>query len=810
MPVSLDVVLYAISRYDLFLDCQKELLVYGGHMLSEAHFRAHLRVTWPFVKFREHKGVDSKCSPCWRFVMLGKILSTPDEREKLYELRKHHHLAVATSRQLLVSKRRAAELSTKTMFLMVDGMAQDVDNMPYFGNTVDDAEVMTQGIEGAYCSDCGTAERTRSFYRVAGDIITKGTNKTLTVVSHMISTNLARREAEGKPIPTELTLYVDGGEASVVMLQFLIWLVANRIFLFVEFCRLLVGHTHELLDQWFGIFKHTYRQANMLCPGDFKSNWVSLFKNGKTEFIDMFVSYDFVKWLESTDAKSSLPPVSNHHFEEDAILYWTFTAVPVSEAYPLGVKVEYCKFPFDKAEDSPRFPTIVEEVIKEEAAKKAREALAAKRADEKKADKAAKDAAAAQQTVLQAERVLAAAQVEYDRVLASSSDEELKERAKKILEREREVLAGLNRKKAFEERRNLAKSVKLAAAAAAAAASAAAAALAVSSAKLRKDEEKAKVAEKEATATIRAIELARDSLAAAQTEFDSAVASCQEKTLVDQCNSSLDRHRALLSELTRKQAFDQRRAIVKAGKIAAAAARAAPVAGGGGAAIAAGAGGAAAAVQESGLEEFQRAAAEIDREANHAFVEEIRQKNNVFGYPSRTELAETRTVGGMSRGFWKCRMIELPMVDDVPPLLNSLPIGNVGLAPWKAGPEAAHKFENVHAKHGNGSNKEVVEDWRKFALIYPQAPDRQSDGFVQADVEAYALSHPDQSLLASYLRDCTQTSEKGKTVAVAEPEPSAKAKEDVTIRGLGISKAPPTPSKDRQSGEAEIIINSNP
>jgi hypothetical protein len=131
---------------------------------------------------------------------------------------------------------------------MVDGMAQDVDNMPYNGNSVDDADVLTQGIEGAYCSDCGDSERTRTFYRVMSDIIAKGANKTLTVISHLISTNLARRAAEKKPIPTELTLYVDGGEASVVMLQFLVWLVSNRIFLFVEFCRLLVGHTHELLD----------------------------------------------------------------------------------------------------------------------------------------------------------------------------------------------------------------------------------------------------------------------------------------------------------------------------------------------------------------------------------------------------------------------------------------------------------------------------------------------------------------------------------------------------------------------------------
>jgi len=108
---------------------------------------------------------------------------------------------------------------------------------------------------------------------------------------------------------------------------------------------------------------------------------------------------------------------------------------------------------------------------------------------------------------------------------------------------------------------------------------------------------------------------------------------------VSECKLNFDRQSAVVSQLCRRQLFDQRRAINRVSKL--------PAAAGGGQAIAAVAAVAAGTERKAAvpLEDFQIDAAEVDREANYSFIQSTREKNNVFGMVSRDLLAESRQVG---------------------------------------------------------------------------------------------------------------------------------------------------------------------
>jgi hypothetical protein len=72
-----------------------------------------------------------------------------------------------------------------------------------------------------------------------------------------VQRNIERLQADctrlGKPFPTVLYLQLDNvnSNKSVLMFQYLQWLVLRGVFDKIKVCYLLVGHTHEYIDQFF-------------------------------------------------------------------------------------------------------------------------------------------------------------------------------------------------------------------------------------------------------------------------------------------------------------------------------------------------------------------------------------------------------------------------------------------------------------------------------------------------------------------------------------------------------------------------------
>lgn len=119
---------------------------------------------------------------------------------------------------------------------------------------------------------------------------------------HCLLSQLERRLRTDKRLPGTIYYQVDGGSenANKTLLAVCELIVAMGLTDRVEYCRLMVGHTHEDIDGRFGRIWLTVRERPVTTPQEYKAVLESVFKGSdyKVEVIDIFAVPDYYRLFE--------------------------------------------------------------------------------------------------------------------------------------------------------------------------------------------------------------------------------------------------------------------------------------------------------------------------------------------------------------------------------------------------------------------------------------------------------------------------------------------------------------------------------
>ena len=204
----------------------------------------------------------SKCQICWEYRTCSEASTTnPTQKQLVREhLNLHQALQVEEQRDYWKAKNNAILYPNESMCLIVDGMDQNTTMVPKLRQAV-------EGIEGRYVKThlCGMLVHGEGLYSdVWIDSHHKhDSNQVVTSIMHVISDVRTRR---GGKLPLVLHIQADncGREnKNQYMFAFCAVLVGLRYFAKVYLSFLLVGHTHEDIDQRFSVISGTLKHQDI-------------------------------------------------------------------------------------------------------------------------------------------------------------------------------------------------------------------------------------------------------------------------------------------------------------------------------------------------------------------------------------------------------------------------------------------------------------------------------------------------------------------------------------------------------------------
>ena len=156
--------------------------------------------------------------------------------------------------------------SDKAMSMIFDGMTQDTTALPHFGRKPGWQQRHKYGVHVQGVMVAGRKARLEFAYgNVAND-----SNMAITTIHNAILAEQKTRLQEGRPFPRVLYIQADNvsSNKSKVLMGYLCHLVNLGVFSKVKVNFLLVGHTHENIDQHFSRFSIALRQRDCLTLDD--------------------------------------------------------------------------------------------------------------------------------------------------------------------------------------------------------------------------------------------------------------------------------------------------------------------------------------------------------------------------------------------------------------------------------------------------------------------------------------------------------------------------------------------------------------
>ena len=152
--------------------------------------------------------------------------------------------------------------SDKCMGMIFDGMTQDTTALPHFIRKPGWQQRNKYGVHVQGVMVAGRRARLEFAYgNVAND-----SNMAITTIHNAILAEQNTRSQEGRPFPTVLYIQADNvnSNKSKVLMGYLCHLVNLGVFTKIKVNFLLVGHTHENIDQMFSRFSIALRQYDCL------------------------------------------------------------------------------------------------------------------------------------------------------------------------------------------------------------------------------------------------------------------------------------------------------------------------------------------------------------------------------------------------------------------------------------------------------------------------------------------------------------------------------------------------------------------
>lgn len=209
------------------------------------------------IKLAKFKEGFSKCDVCSRYEMKITKQMTAAQRANL-DCDFYSHLAETKKerQQYYKAKNKAMTRPTEYMSLIMDSMDQRKTAVPFFSNppkSIASEHVLKTKLMATIIHGHGT------YLFWTTDQIKHDTNFTIECLRRA----LLKYEAEVGKLPGVLYLQMDNGpdQKSKQFLAFLAYLVERNVFHTIKASYLIVGHTHEDIDQYFSCISRYIRKS---------------------------------------------------------------------------------------------------------------------------------------------------------------------------------------------------------------------------------------------------------------------------------------------------------------------------------------------------------------------------------------------------------------------------------------------------------------------------------------------------------------------------------------------------------------------
>jgi hypothetical protein len=232
------------SSYRSFCEAKNQIPV------SQGHFNRLWRANFPKVKLAKMKGTFAMCGTCADYD--GKIKSavTAAQKEKIW-LKKEAHLEKQSHQRIQYYKIRQLAVSQpgQVISLIIDGMDQGKTSLPLLKRRAkgDKVQFMKQKIMGVIAHGHG------SYIYISQPPLRSGANFTLECLWRTLIALEAEYDRMGVRFPTKFCIQMDnaGDNKAHAVIAYIAYLVEEGYASEIELNFLIVGHTHEDIDQLF-------------------------------------------------------------------------------------------------------------------------------------------------------------------------------------------------------------------------------------------------------------------------------------------------------------------------------------------------------------------------------------------------------------------------------------------------------------------------------------------------------------------------------------------------------------------------------
>lgn len=229
------------------------------------------------IRLQRDTGTMKKCSICDVYSTQLRSAKTWEERMQIKEWRRKHLEKQRLQRQkyYLHRKKSVGRGRKRYLSIIIDGMDQKKTDIPVMASTTKDDPPLTQRVIGV------KVHGLRNYCFIVDDNLPGGANLICEVLRRVLLDLDARNE-----LPTEKpTLYLQidncGENKNKTLFGFLTHLVKKNIFHKIKAGFLMVGHTHEDIDQMFSVIATFLKRESVICP-----DRQSLFQAIKDAFAD--------------------------------------------------------------------------------------------------------------------------------------------------------------------------------------------------------------------------------------------------------------------------------------------------------------------------------------------------------------------------------------------------------------------------------------------------------------------------------------------------------------------------------------------
>ena len=213
------------------------------------------------IKMIRYKGSFSVCKVCLGYELQIKGQLTVAQREEADRNFKAHITETKKERAQYAKDQIKCTEERDKFCIIIDSIDKYKTTFPFFVNApksvMDDATLVTTKLTAAMVHGVGSG--VYCFW--ATDQVNHDTNLTVEVLRRTL---LKIEESEGK-LPQRLYLQLDNAKdnKSAQFLAFIAFLVELHCFECIKVSYLIVGHTHEIIDQWFSVLSKFVKRVLM-------------------------------------------------------------------------------------------------------------------------------------------------------------------------------------------------------------------------------------------------------------------------------------------------------------------------------------------------------------------------------------------------------------------------------------------------------------------------------------------------------------------------------------------------------------------